>query len=652
MNLSSELAPIDDRTFEDLVSEARARIPRYTDEWTDLNDNDLGMAMVQVFAWLAEQQIFRMGRVPELNYIKFLEMIGVTLRPALPAQTEITFPVQPGFSQPTVTIPLRSQVVATTQDGSGPIVFETERAITALEAQLDRVQTGSGNSLRDVSAANTSLDEEIKAFGATAREDAVLALGFNSAAAFPEVELDLAFWIASGANDRAPDPVRCGGSVTRPPAEIVWESWDGDGWRRLTVLSDETVAFTRSGHVRLRGPRAGQVVLSGLGEVADPRYWIRARLIRSGYTRPPRLLAIRTNTAPAIQAQTVEGEILGSTNATADQTLQLGRRPVIERSVELVINEGDGFQPWTEVADFFGSGPNDPHFVVNRRTGEIFFSDGDMGRVPVGNPSNPTGNARAGYRYGGGTRGNVAAMALSGLRRPIQGLETAEVGNLFAATGGREAETLEEAIERARADLSARDRAVTPTDFEALALQSGPVARAKAMPLTHPDFPGVDVPGVTSLVIVPDVENDPAPMPTPSLMNQVCAYLEPRRIMTAELYVQAPTYLDITVNAEVFIEPTADAAEVVANAIADLETFFHPLRGGPAGTGWPFGNDVYYSQVASLLLSSGVRRLGEVRLTLGRDDFPPCADAPVPTGALLRSVDHNVIAFYEEAVDA
>lgn len=655
MNLSSELRPIDDRTFEDLVAEARARIPRYTDEWTDLNDNDLGMALVQVFAWLAEQQIFRMARVPELNYIKFLEMIGVSLRPALPARTEITFPIQPGFSQPTVTIPLRSQVAATTQDGSGPIVFETERAITAIEAQLDRIQTGSGSALRNVSAANVSLDEEIKPFGATAREGAVLALGFNSASAFPEVELDLTFWTSAGVNASAPAPVRCGGAAAaRPPADIVWESWDGAGWRRLTVLSDETLAFTRSGHVRLRGPRNGQIVRSGLGQVAEPRYWVRARLERSGYTRPPRLLAIRTNTAPAIQAQTVEGEILGATDATADQTLTLGRRPVIERSVNLVINEGAGFLPWTEVSDFFGSGPDDPHFVVNRRTGEIFFGDGDAGRVPVGNPSNPAGNARAAsYRHGGGTRGNVAAMTLTGLRRPIQGIDTGLVGNLFPAFGGREAETLDEAISRARADLSARDRAVTPADFEALALQAGPVARAKALPLAHPDFPGVDVPGVTSLIIVPEgEEGDAAPMPTPDLMNQVCAYLEPRRIMTAELYVKAPTYIDISVSAELFIEPTADAAEVVASAIADLERFFHPLHGGALRTGWGFGADVYYSQVASLLLGAGVRRLGEVRISLGRDDFPPCADAPVPAGALLRSVDHSVLAFYEEAVDA
>lgn len=267
MSLTAELRPIDDRTFENLVTEARARIPRYCPEWTDVNHNDFGFALVELFAWYAELQIFRMARVPELNYIKFLEMVGVSLRPAEPARAEITFPVRPGFVLPTVAIPRLTQVAATTQDGSGPIVFETERAITAIEARLDRVQTGSGAALRDQSTANEALDEAFHAFGPTARDGAVLALGFASAAAFPEVELDLAVWVAGGrtAAERA---MRCGSAAAqRPPAEIAWESWDGSGWQPLTLLADETAAFTRSGHVRLRGPRSGQVVASGLGAV-------------------------------------------------------------------------------------------------------------------------------------------------------------------------------------------------------------------------------------------------------------------------------------------------------------------------------------------------------------------------------------------------
>ena len=83
MPLSDHLPVIDDRRHADLVAEARARIPRYVPEYTDLNDNEPGMAVVQLLAWLSEMLLFRLGQVPQLNRIKFLELIGTQLAPAV-----------------------------------------------------------------------------------------------------------------------------------------------------------------------------------------------------------------------------------------------------------------------------------------------------------------------------------------------------------------------------------------------------------------------------------------------------------------------------------------------------------------------------------------------------------------------------------------
>src|SRR6516165_6031329 len=95
---------IDDRRFDQLLAEVRTRIARYTPEWTpvwtDVNDNDPGIKMAQVFAWLTEMLIYRMNLVPELNYIKFLLLIGMELHAAEPAGAEVTFPVQSGFAEP------------------------------------------------------------------------------------------------------------------------------------------------------------------------------------------------------------------------------------------------------------------------------------------------------------------------------------------------------------------------------------------------------------------------------------------------------------------------------------------------------------------------------------------------------------------------
>ena len=77
MPIDAYLPTIDDRRFEDIVAEARTRIPRYTPEWTDLNDNDPGIALVQVFAWMCDLLLYRLGKVPELNYLKFLQLVGI-----------------------------------------------------------------------------------------------------------------------------------------------------------------------------------------------------------------------------------------------------------------------------------------------------------------------------------------------------------------------------------------------------------------------------------------------------------------------------------------------------------------------------------------------------------------------------------------------
>ena len=53
---------LDDRRFQDIVDEAKRLIPTYCPEWTNHNLSDPGVALIELFAWMTELLIFRLGR--------------------------------------------------------------------------------------------------------------------------------------------------------------------------------------------------------------------------------------------------------------------------------------------------------------------------------------------------------------------------------------------------------------------------------------------------------------------------------------------------------------------------------------------------------------------------------------------------------------
>ena len=643
MPLADHFPRIDDRTEQDILSEALARIPRYTPEWTDYNPGDPGIALLELFSWMSEMLIYRLGRVPELNYLKFLELVGIELEPAQPAATILVFPVQSGFASPFVTVPARTQVAAAEPDEAGPILFETERALTALTARLDAVQAYDGYAYSDVSTANAAL-EGFLPFGQNANAGAALLLGFSGDSALPpSVELSLGFWPA--ADRKVPPAAPCGGGTVAAaaPARLVWEFWAGTEWRPMTLLADETLALTRSGLIRLRTPPTAQAVKAAIGKPAGLRWWLRARLDEAAYETAPKLLGVRANAVRAEQAQSIALEVLGGSEGTPNQIFTLGSAPVLDGSLAVTVDETGEAAAWQEVADFLGSGPRDPHFMLNRSTGEVRFGDGRQGRIPAANPANPQANiVAAAYRTGGGMRGNLAAGQIATMMGSVTGLDSGKVTNPVAAEGGTDEESLEAVMKRAPVALKARDRAVTAEDFEMLAAQAGPVRRAKALPLYHPHYPDIEVPGTVTVLIVPDAPGD-APTPSEALMQTVCAHLDARRLLTTELFVTAPPYVGVELRLDVVAEADADAAALTVAVEDAMRAYLHPLTGGRDGDGWPFGEPIRYGELYRRALLDGVERVPELVITLDSVEKPQCEDVPIPTGALIR-VDAVAIA--------
>src|SRR5215216_1416897 len=82
---------LDDRRFQDLVDEAKSRIPRYCSEWTDHNVSDPGVALIELFAWMTDMLLYRVNQVPDKMYTTFLDLIGIRLEPPRAAHAPVTF---------------------------------------------------------------------------------------------------------------------------------------------------------------------------------------------------------------------------------------------------------------------------------------------------------------------------------------------------------------------------------------------------------------------------------------------------------------------------------------------------------------------------------------------------------------------------------
>lgn len=86
------IAPVlDDRSFDDLFLELRNRIPVYNPEWTDHNESDVGITLLQLFAFLGEGLQFRFNQIPEATYVAFLKLLDVPMRPATAARALLRF---------------------------------------------------------------------------------------------------------------------------------------------------------------------------------------------------------------------------------------------------------------------------------------------------------------------------------------------------------------------------------------------------------------------------------------------------------------------------------------------------------------------------------------------------------------------------------
>jgi predicted phage baseplate assembly protein len=103
---------LDDRRFQELVSEARTRIALSCPEWTEHNVSDPGITLIELFAWMTDMLIYRVNRIPDKLHVALLELLGVQLHGPTAARTQVRFRLAAPAEQP-VEIPAATTEVGT-----------------------------------------------------------------------------------------------------------------------------------------------------------------------------------------------------------------------------------------------------------------------------------------------------------------------------------------------------------------------------------------------------------------------------------------------------------------------------------------------------------------------------------------------------------
>ncbi len=700
---------LDDRTYEDLLQECILRLPRYCPEWTNYNPSDPGITLLELFAWLTDQMLMRLNQVPRRNYITLLEMLGMRLKPPRPAQTELTFYLVSDLRD-TYTIPRGVEAGTLRATTETEIIFSTDeplkignpeiKHLLGAEIAETRPQVLRDRLLNFWSKQNQEWSgSELALFAEQPEAGNCFYLVFEETAPLDGNVIALTV--------KGQQATPTGINPYRPPRR--WEAWNGITWQSVLLREedDDTQGFSFS-ELEARGgnPLQGTEIILHLPRVwAIAQFgnyygrWLRClctppQLSQPGYSQSPRIVGISARsiggTIPVSQCQTIENELLGVSDGTPGQTFSLKRRPVLARGDDeyITVISPEGLpQRWQEVGDFGDSEAEDRHYLIDSLSGVVQF--GPMVREPsqlkqamearvqyqtrreqapilpasslsVQYGMIPPRGSRivmSRYRTGGGWQGNVKAGRINSLKSAVP--YVSRVINYRDAQGGTDAETIEQLTVQAPKVLRSRDRAVTPEDFEALAIRggAGAVARSLCLPNSKPGMVElllVPQPDLTGIEQAKGIHPDQFHLSLP-LVEKVTSFLDERRLLGIEMQLQEPNYVGVSVQADIALEaqyqnPEA-RAHILHKILVMLYKFLNPITGGVEGDGWVFGQPVYPTDIIPLFQQiDEIRYLGAVQLFEIRLDkegwtrFPPTAMINPGTNGLICSWSDSVAA--------
>jgi len=377
---------LDDRRFQDLISEARMRINRSCPEWTEHNVSDPGITLIELFAWMTEMTIYRLNRVPDKLHVSLLELLGIRLDGPSAARTALRFRLAGPAAEAVTILGGETEVGTPRTPTEESIIFQVDEDFTIPPARPVAYVVQRGDQFKDVGLADGEArpqGPDQLPFGSPPAVGDALYLGFEEPIGRLLMQVDVDASQARGTGVNPDDP------------PLRWEVSQGDGrWEEATVLEDLTGGFNYgAGTVELELPPRSAI---------EPReghrlHWLRCRVddktrhggeVTKKYTEPPSIYAITAAPIgarlPSTHASHEEREVLGTSDGTPGQVHPLRHRPVLKpisgETLEVQDPESGDWSTWELREDFVTSTEFDRHFALDQVSGEIEL---EIGRAHV-----------------------------------------------------------------------------------------------------------------------------------------------------------------------------------------------------------------------------------------------------------------------------
>lgn len=325
-------------------------------------------------------------------------------------------------------------------------------------------------------------------------------------------------------------------------------------------------------------------------------------------------------TATGILEHSASQDDLFVSTGLPNQEVALPASPYLDGSAQVEAGNGD----YVEAPNFLASTASDLHFTV-------LVDQTDRATIRFGNGVNgalPSGTIAVRYKTGGGTAGNVNAGTLTKIEGSFADIEGNPVSiaatNTKPASGGSDRQSIAQIQALAPESIRVLSRTVSREDYEVNARRLPEVARA--LMLTSNEDPGI-AENTGILFVIPRGGGAPSQALKDAVKRHVTVVFP--NTLTFQVAVQDPVYLQVDVQATIFLRQGANARvvrAVITKALADFFAISLPdgLPNPQVDFGWhvkdadgnPAG-EVAVSDVFNVVRDvAGVRKIGD-----DSDDF-------------------------------